>query len=378
MPRPCNVQDCEKLSWSSGLCGTHYRQFQRGARDHDGNLLREIRAKLPNGAQKPACKIEGCEEEAYALGLCATHKSQHWLGIIDREGNALREMKRAPNQTYRTVTPKGYVRIYLPEHHRADMNGYTWEHIVIMEQKLGRLLLARELVHHRDGVRANNDPPNLELRTTATHEPGHTWDVALAVETLEMAEDPWDRNILGLILVGEGIILPETLPDPLGGLLPTLRTVAQVGRTSDRQKCAHAGCENAGRQGSGLCAGHYRQAWHRARSGKEPRNTGILVDENGYVLVWLPRHSEAMSHGYVLAHRAVMSNFLERPLADGEVVHHRNGNRADNRIENLQLLANRKLDARGYVRSPLEALRILTVTYPACLDYEDRLRLLAA
>ena len=52
MPRPCNVQDCEKPSWSSGLCSTHYRQFQRGARDHDGNLLREIRAKLPNGARK--------------------------------------------------------------------------------------------------------------------------------------------------------------------------------------------------------------------------------------------------------------------------------------------------------------------------------------
>ena len=339
MPRLCNVQDCEKPSWSSGLCGTHYRQFQRGARDHDGNLLREIRAKLPNGAQKPACKIEGCEEEAYALGFCSTHKSQHWLGIIDAEGNALREMKRAPNQTYRTVTPKGYVRIYLPEHHRADMNGYTWEHIVVMEQKLGRLLLSRELVHHHDGVRANNDPSNLELRTTATHEPGHTWDVALAVETLELSTDPWDRSLLGLILVGGGVILPETPPDPTGGLAPILERVS------------------------------------RKENGLPPGFTPVHA---GYIGVRAPNHPEAMANGYALVHRAVMSNFLERPLDAGEVVHHRNGNRGDNRIENLQLLANRKLDARGYVRSPLEALRILTVTYPACLDYEDRLRLLAA
>ena len=62
------------------------------------------------------------------------------------------------------------------------------------------------------------------------------------------------------------------------------------------------------------------------------------VRADGYIAVYAPKHPNATSDGYVMEHILVMEKHIGRYVEKPEVVHHKNGNRKDNRIENLQLM----------------------------------------
>lgn len=71
---------------------------------------------------------------------------------------------------------------------------------------------------------------------------------------------------------------------------------------------------------------------------KNPRwKGGRYRQDQDYVLVLVRDHPHADRHGYVREHRLVMEQVLGRYLEPGEVVHHRNHVRDDNRPENLEL-----------------------------------------
>lgn len=70
-------------------------------------------------------------------------------------------------------------------------------------------------------------------------------------------------------------------------------------------------------------------------------NGGRRVGRGGYIHVWMPEHPSlaGTTRKYVLEHRLVMERHLGRQLTRDEYVHHKNGARDDNRIENLELWA---------------------------------------
>ena len=65
---------------------------------------------------------------------------------------------------------------------------------------------------------------------------------------------------------------------------------------------------------------------------------GVRTSNYGYTLIYKPEHPNARSDGYILEHRYVMSEHLMRPLEDWEVVHHKDENKQNNSIDNLEVM----------------------------------------
>lgn len=106
---------------------------------------------------------------------------------------------------------------------------------------------------------------------------------------------------------------------------------AELRRPANR-KLPHCFCNQQ-------CLGRYRSRLMRGpncplwKGGRSRHNAGYMRVKVGR------SHPMADCNGDVLEHRYVMSEFLGRMLTSDETVHHINGDRTDNRIENLLLYA---------------------------------------
>lgn len=155
--KTCSVEGCDRVHVAKGLCRRHYgRQWT---------------------AKQPRCSITGCGRHGYKAGLCQVHYTR----------KRLRKPLLSPIKPYGVGhrSWEGYVLLLDPEHPNAQKNGYVFEHRKVMANLLGRPLLDHENVHHKNGVRSDNRPANLELWTVAQM-PGQRVEdrVAWAIEIL--------------------------------------------------------------------------------------------------------------------------------------------------------------------------------------------------
>lgn len=68
----------------------------------------------------------------------------------------------------RWVHPSGYVWIYAPDHPHRNAKGYVYEHRLVIEHRIGRILEPAERVHHVNRDRGDNRDENLVLFPSQT------------------------------------------------------------------------------------------------------------------------------------------------------------------------------------------------------------------
>lgn len=284
------------------------------------------------------CKTRQCRICGNTFKLLGSQLTNGWGSYCSKKCESAASQHRFVKNGYWCVKSDG--------HPKAYAKGYYYEHILLIEKQIGRRLQDDEVVHHKDGNRLNNDISNLELKTRREHCKHHwpaaeitsedvgirhrefaSWKNKPAKEVWSMGYcylfDPNNPMANGIGYVARSrYVMSETLGRPLTELETVIHTNGMSG--DDRPENLKV---------------IRRKTKPRSRKNCRPRSYKGFTIERGYAVIWNPTHPMARKNGYVLEHRLVVSQYLGRLLLPHEQVHHINGNRLDNRIENLELVS---------------------------------------
>jgi len=106
-----------------------------------------------------------------------------------------------------------------------------------------------------------------------------------------------------------------------------------------------------------------------------PNWKGGRINEKGYIYIYSPEHPNSNYKNYVQEHRLIMEKHLGRYLYPWEIIHHKNGIKNDNKIENLELLPNGQHNTRVQeVFQENQKLKLLLISLIAINSKQENLQ----